>query len=59
MNKLSVGIDIGGTRTKIGIVDADGNAVFVFRTVGTGGVSIASMENTTYDAPSVSFVYNK
>jgi len=25
MKKLSVGIDIGGTRTKIGIVDADGN----------------------------------
>ena len=25
MNKLSVGIDIGGTRTKIGIVDAAGN----------------------------------
>lgn len=41
------------------MIDADGNAVFVFRTVGTGGVSIASMENTTYDAPSVSFVYNK
>ena len=41
------------------MIDADGNAVFVFRTVGTSGISIASMENTTYDAPAVSFVYNK
>ena len=41
------------------MIDADGNAVFVLRTVGTSGVSVASMENKTYDAPSVSFVYNK
>lgn len=36
-----------------------GYGVFVFRTVGTSGISIASMENTTYDSPIVSFVYNK
>lgn len=41
------------------MIDADGNAVFVFRTVGTSGISIASMENKSYDAPAVSFVYNK
>ena len=41
------------------MIDSEGNAVFVFRTVGTGGISIASMENKTYAAPSVSFVYNK
>ena len=36
-----------------------GYAVFVLRVVGTSGISIASMENSSYDAPSVSFVYNK
>ena len=36
-----------------------GYAVFVFRTVGTSGISIASMENTSYASPIVSFVYNK
>lgn len=41
------------------MIDTDGIAVFVFRTVGTSGISIASIENTTYDAPLVSFVYNK
>ena len=42
------------------MIDPDtGYAVFVFRTVGTGGISIAAMENKTHDAPSVSFVYNK
>ena len=42
------------------MIDPDtGYAVFVFRTVGTSGISIAAMENKTYDAPAVSFVYNK
>ena len=41
------------------MIDNNGYAVFVLRTVGTSGVSVASMENKTYDAPSVSFVYNK
>ena len=42
------------------MIDTDtGYAVFVFRTVGTSGISIASMENKTYDAPAVKFVYNK
>ena len=41
------------------MIDNNGYAVFVLRTVGTSGVNIASMENKTYDAPSVSFVYNK
>ena len=41
------------------MIDSDGNAVFVLRVVGTSGISVASMENTSYDAPAVSFVYNK
>lgn len=42
------------------MIDSEtGCAVFVFRTVGTSGISIASMENSTYAAPSISFVYNK
>ena len=42
------------------MIDTDtGYAVFVLRTVGTSGISIASMENKTYAKPSVSFVYNK
>ncbi len=41
------------------MIDSDGNAVFVFRTVGTSGISIASMENSSYASPAVSFVYNK
>ena len=41
------------------MIDENGYAVFVLRTVGTSGVSVASMENKSYDAPSVNFVYNK
>ena len=42
------------------MIDANtGYAVFVLRVVGTSGVSVASMENTGYDDPTVSFVYNK
>lgn len=41
------------------MIDSDGNAVFVLRTVGTSGISVASMENNSYDAPAVKFVYNK
>lgn len=34
-------------------------AVFVLMIPGTSGISLASMENTEYDHPLVSFVYNK
>ena len=36
-----------------------GNAVFVLMIPGTSGISLASMENTTFEAPSVSFTYRK
>lgn len=42
------------------MIDSEsGYAVFVLRVVGTSGISIASMENTTYDIPEISFIYNK
>ena len=36
-----------------------GNAVFVLMVPGTGGISLASMENLDFNKPSVQFSYNK
>ena len=42
-----------------GMVDENGLVVFTLRIGSTSGISIASMENTTYAAPAVKFVYTK
>ena len=55
--KLTFSFDVSEIES---LIDSDsGYIVLVLRVVGTSGVSVASMENSTYDVPTVSFVYNK